>query len=254
MPSDSFLRRTGFGGDHHHAVRGHRTVKRRSRRAFQNRDVLDVLGIDRRHDVAEVEARTAPLAVGALQLRVVNRHAVDDVKRQVRTRKLGITADQHARRSRRAGRRRRNIDSGDLSDHRLHDVRLASGRQVLLAHRRHGVTQCLGFTLDTQGRDYDFTHGNGLLLEYDFETGFAADGNRLCRHTDERNLQGGVLVGYVQREPTFRISRRAAARPLLDDRGSDNRLLRLIRHDTRNGNILLSHCRGAAEDRQEQHG
>ena len=76
-----------------------------------------------------------------LQLRVVNRHAVDDVKRQVRTRKLGITADQHARRSRRAGRRRRNIDSGDLSDHRLHDVRLASGRQVLLAHRRHGVTQ-----------------------------------------------------------------------------------------------------------------
>ena len=66
-------------GDHHNTVGGLGTVKGRCRSTFQNRDILNVFGVDV-DETVRADALVAPVAF-VVGLTVVDRHTVEHDER-----------------------------------------------------------------------------------------------------------------------------------------------------------------------------
>ena len=178
-----------FGRDHDGAVGGYRTVEGGGRRAFQQGDRGDVVGVDRRHGVAAV-ALGAPVAVDLIGRDVHHQgDAVDDDQRLVRAVDRLVTAEEYFRRSARARRVRGNLQTGGLALQRVDHIDRLDVGHVIAADRFGSIGECFRLTFDTHGSHYDCVQLVGGRRHQDVQ----------CRLTCVGHLVGVVsYVGYLQ--------------------------------------------------------
>ena len=181
--AESLGRPAGLGGDDDGAVRCARPVEGRGCGAFEHRDVVDVLGIEVGGPVAVVDARVGVVVRRPAHGRHAARHghAVDHEQRRVVVHVDGrFAAQRDAQRSAGTGRGVVEVKACHLARKGVEPVVRNGGRQVLVVHFRHGISQRLLFAGHTQRRDHDAFDRLGFRLHRHVETGLPSPDTLRC--------------------------------------------------------------------------
>lgn len=160
-----------------------RPVECRGCGAFEHRDVVDVLGIEVCGPVAVVDPRVGVVVRRPAHGRHAARHghAVDHEQRRVVVHVDGrFAAQRDAQRSAGTGRGVVEVKACHLARKGVEPVVRNGGRQVLVVHFRHGISQRLLFAGHTQRRDHDAFDRLGFRLHRHIETGLPSPDTLRC--------------------------------------------------------------------------
>lgn len=134
-----------FRGDDNSAVAGCRAIKRRSCGTFQHRHRLDVVWIDIRGSVTEIDRRVGIAVGSAASCSYRSRldgHAVDDEERTVVAMVEGVvTTERDTHGAKRTCAGLRHLQACHLAVHLLEPVAGNSFRKFLIVELRNGITQ-----------------------------------------------------------------------------------------------------------------
>ena len=204
--------------DEDDAVAGPAAVERRGRGTLQYRHALDIVGVDARDAVAEV---VSAVGAGAAVVRIVERHAVNDVERLVVAGHFGAASQNHARGARRAAGRLADHQTRDTSGQRVDDVGLLGLGEHLALDLVDTVSEGFALALDSEGRYDDLVEHLAVLVERDFEVGAVAHGDfgRFVAQIADRDCRPGVGLKLKLADG---IGGRAVGGSLFNHAGSDD--------------------------------
>ena len=151
-------RSTRFGRDNDHTVIGCATVKSCGIRAFQNRHVIDIFGVDRRQEVIAATSAAEYHVIGRLRTHtVLHRYTVDNDQRLIGSENRSGTA-KHNFRSSTARSRIIGNDSktSTLSLQRVNEVIILDTGHFLVLNSLGSIGKRFGFPRYTHRRYYDF--------------------------------------------------------------------------------------------------
>ncbi len=142
-----------LGGNQYHAITRPWAVESRRAGAFQDRDALDVVGVEVGDGVTVVHAVVAAHLAHVVE-RIDDRHAVHHKQRLVVVAQRGRPANHHAHR-RTCAARRADRDARHFARQAIQHVFLGYAAEVFAVHLAHRVAQWALVALDAQGGYYD---------------------------------------------------------------------------------------------------
>ena len=133
-----------------------------------------------------------------------------------------------------------DLDTGGHAlEHVVHPV-LGLDLQVIGRDRGNGGRHH-GFLLDTVTDDHRLFQHLGILGEEDFHDAVRGGRCGLGHIADAGDLQDGVRRD-AEGEGSVRTGHGTVGGSLLDDKGADNRLARIVEDDTADGDVLRPCC------------
>ena len=224
-----------LGGDEHHAVGGTRTVDGGRRGVLQHLHRLDFVG-------REVSDGVVALAHG---------NAVDHIERVVARRdgRGAAHTDYHALTGRAVGLE--HLYTGGLALQGSGGRGDGTAGEVVGLDNRHGRREVFLFDRTVTDRHHG-VEGHGILAEFHVDFRAAVHGDRLRDESQRLENQVSRIPPPSEFEGISAVHTRrgAVGGALLDNRGADNGLSRLVGDRTRYGCPLL----GQGRCRNDQHG
>ena len=236
--ADTTLFAARLGGDEHHAVLAHRTVKRGCGGALEDGDVLDVVGVEVGDRVTEVHRGVAVGIVGARTggyRAVAHRDTVDDEQRFVgAVVERRVAAQRHTYRTAGAGARRGHRHTGDLAVEPRHPVARYGFGEFVARDFRNGIADRFLRAGQAECRDDHFVDLLRRFFQRDVDRGAASDRDLLRVITQRLEDQHVVVAAHMDRIGSVCVRNRACRSPLQDDGGPDERAFAVrVEHDAR---------------------
>ncbi len=125
------------------------TIQGRSCGAFQHRDRFNIIGIDGRDRVAEIEARSKFIIAGSAVVGIVHGHAVYHIQWLVVACDIGITSYQYFGRTARTSGGIADDESRYPAGEGIDHVGITGPYRWTRPSLPYGITQCLFFSFDT---------------------------------------------------------------------------------------------------------
>ena len=192
-------------GDENDTVRSPAAVQGRCCRPLEYRQTLDIIGIDARYSVAEIES--SPL-VGTVEIGVVHRYAVYHIQWLVIACKFGASAEYHPGGTCGPRGRLRHGESGHLPGQRVDYIHFFGFLQLLALYLSERVAQCLAVALDSKGGDDHFVDLVYIFLEYHPHRSALCDFHFLRYIPDVAYNERGIVC-RLKTKPAVHVSDRA---------------------------------------------
>ena len=189
--AEALLAFTRLGGDEHHTVGTFRTVLCGSGSTFQNRDVLDVLGVDVGQRVRPT-ALHGPIVTG-IHFLVVHGNSVEDNEWLVGLCDGRKTTHVDGDGTRGAARSSLDLHTRRLTVEGCTDRRRTRLGQFCRTHLADGITHLTGVFLDTESSHDDFVQAVDFFFQNDVEVSITrSSGDGLRCETDVTHFQLAV--------------------------------------------------------------
>ena len=142
---------------------GTATVKGGSGRPLEHRHRLDIIRIDARYSVAEVESSGT---AGTAEVGVVQRHAVDNIERLVVAGHFCVTTQHDTGAAAGTTRGLAHYQTSHLTGQRVDDIGFLGFFQFVALHFSHTVAKGLAVALDAEGGDDDLVERLLVLFQH----------------------------------------------------------------------------------------
>ena len=220
-----------LGRDQNDAVGGLAAVQRRGRSALEDRNALDVLGIEIRDAVAAVAVPgvgdSADGRISLLGRGVEHRHSVDHIQRLVVAGHRTHAADTHLGGRSRPRRGFTDLHAGRFTGKRQNQVGRFDGRELRTFDLVGGIGQVDVVAFESQRRHDHVFDGLHILLQDDLQLGAAPRLDTAREVTQTRNVENGARTD-ADREQTVRMRGHAVRGSPFHDGNPGQRVSRFV--------------------------